>query len=138
MARTVVTSVRVKVAFAVRPLGQAIATYGHANHVRVSLDPENGGARVSIVVRLSPTNVTREKYDEVERQLEAAGAWPNPPGLEVHVLFGSEGSLRVSEIWDSEEQFRAFGERLMPILAENGIEFSAEPEVFEVRNLVKR
>jgi hypothetical protein len=93
---------------------------------------------MSIVVRLSPTNVTREKYDDVERRLEAAGAWPSPPGLELHVLFGSEGSLRVSEIWDSREQFEAFGEQLMPILTDAGIGFSAEPEIFEVHNLVKR
>jgi len=32
----------------------------------------------------------------------------------------------VSEIWDS-EQLRAFGERLMPILDEVGIEFSGPP-----------
>jgi hypothetical protein len=33
----------------------------------------------------------------------------------------------VGEIWDSEEQLRAFGERLMPILDEVGIEFSGAP-----------
>jgi hypothetical protein len=93
---------------------------------------------MSIVVRFSPTNVTREKYDASVRRLEEVGAWPNPPGLDVHVLFGSEPNLRVSEIWDSREQLEAFGEQLMPILADVGIEFSAEPEIFEVHNLVKR
>ena len=44
----------------------------------------------------------------------------------------------VSEIWDSREHFEAFGEKLMPLLAEAGIEFSAEPDVFEVHNMVKR
>jgi hypothetical protein len=93
---------------------------------------------MSIVVRLSPTNVTREKYDEVERRLESAGVWPQPAGLEFHVLFGSEGNLRVSEIWDSQEQFEAFGEHLLPILSDVGISFSAEPEIFEAHNIVKR
>jgi hypothetical protein len=32
----------------------------------------------------------------------------------------------------------AFGERLMPILADVGIEYSAEPEIFEVHNIVRR
>jgi hypothetical protein len=82
--------------------------------------------------------VTREKYDEVERRLESEGMWPKPDGLEYHVLFGSDGSLRVSEIWDSREQFEAFGEHLMPILADAGVGFSAEPEIFEVQNIVKR
>jgi hypothetical protein len=93
---------------------------------------------MSIVVRFSPANLTREKYDESVRRLEAAGAWPNPAGMEVHVLFGDEGNLRVSEIWDSREQLQAFSDRLMPILTDIGIEFSAEPEIFEVHNLAKR
>lgn len=93
---------------------------------------------MSIVVRFNPTNVTREKYDESVRRLEEAGAWPHPDGLDYHVLFGSEGNLRVSEVWDSREQLEAFGERLMPILAEIGIEFAGDPEIFEVHNIVKR
>jgi hypothetical protein len=92
---------------------------------------------MSIVVRHRPVNLTRATYDESERRLEEAGIWPNPAGLELHVLFGTEGDLRVSEIWSSREQFQAFGEQLMPILTEMEIEFSGEPEVFEVHNLVK-
>jgi hypothetical protein len=93
---------------------------------------------MSIVVRFSPTNLTAEKYDESVRRVEEAGIWPNPDGMEYHVCFGSEGDLRVSEIWDSREQLEAFGERLMPILADVGIEFSGDPEIFEVHNIVKR
>ena len=92
---------------------------------------------MSIVVRFNPRNVTREKYDESLRRIKEAGQWP-PDGMDYHFLFGSEGNLRVSEIWDSREQLQAFGERLMPILAAVGIEFSGEPEIFEVHNLVKR
>jgi hypothetical protein len=93
---------------------------------------------MSIVVRFSPTSLTSEKYDDSLRRLgEAEGAFP-PDGLDYHVCFGSEGNLRVSEIWDSREQLEAFGERLMPLLAEAGIEFSGEPEIFEVHNLIKR
>ena len=56
----------------------------------------------------------------------------------MHVLFGSEGDLRVSEIWDSEEQFRAFGDRITPVLDEVGGRVSGEPEVFEVQELERR
>jgi hypothetical protein len=93
---------------------------------------------MSIVVRFTPTNLTKEKYDESVRRCEEAGLWPHPDGLDYHVLFGSEENLRVSEIWDSREQLDAFGERLMPILADVGIEFSGDPEIFEVYNAVKR
>ena len=46
--------------------------------------------------------------------------------------------MRVSEIWDSRERLDAQVERLMPILADAGIELSSEPEIFEVHNIVKR
>ncbi len=93
---------------------------------------------MSVVVRFSPTNLTAELYDSSTSKLEEAGVDFPPEGMDYHVCFGSEGSLRVSEIWDSREQFEAFGERLMPVLADAGIEFSGEPEVFEVHNIEKR
>jgi hypothetical protein len=99
--------------------------------------PEVEDRPMSIVVRFSPTALTAEKYDETLRVLEATGDFP-PAGLDYHVCFGSEGSLLVSEIWDTKEQFEAFGERLMPILAEAGIEFSGAPAIFEVQNIIKR
>jgi len=92
---------------------------------------------MSVVVRHQPTGLTKEKYDEVTRQMEGSGAWP-PDGLDMHVCFGSEGELRVSEIWDSEEQFRAFSEQLKPALSEAGVEVAGEPEIFEVHELQKR
>ena len=92
---------------------------------------------MSIVARFQPTNLTTEKYDESVRRLKEAGEFP-PDGMEYHVFFGSEGDLHVSEIWDSREKMQAFGERLMPILADIGIEFSGEPEIFDVHNTIKR
>jgi hypothetical protein len=93
---------------------------------------------MSILVRFTgaPT-VTTEQYDETVRRLEESGDFP-PEGLEYHVAFGSEGNFRVSEIWDSREQCQAFGERLMPLLAEVGIELAGEPEILEVYNIIKR
>jgi hypothetical protein len=93
---------------------------------------------MSIVVRFNPASLTTEKYDEAIRRHEEAGVELPPDGLDYHVCFGSDGNLRVSEIWDSREQFEAYGERLMPILADIGIEFSGEPEILEVHNIIKR
>ena len=104
---------------------------------RVGTPTQEGRPHMSVVIRFNPTNVTREKYDESLRRLKEAGPWP-ADGMDYHVLFGSEGNLRVSEIWDSREQFEAYGETLMPILTDLGIEFSGEPEFFEVHNIVKR
>jgi hypothetical protein len=91
---------------------------------------------MSILARFTPANVTTQQYDESLGRLEQAGEWP-PDGLEYHVAFGPEGNLRVSEIWDSREQFEEFGKRLMPVLADIGIE-AGEPEIIEVYNIIKR
>jgi hypothetical protein len=91
---------------------------------------------MSVLIRFAPANLTAAQYDESIRKLEESGVFP-PEGLEYHVCFGSEGSLRVSEIWDTDEQLKAFGEQLMPVLSEVGIE-PGEPEVVEIHNIVKR
>jgi hypothetical protein len=47
-------------------------------------------------------------------------------------------SSRVSEVWDSREQFDAFVERLMPVLKDVGVELSGEPEMLEIHNIIQR
>ena len=94
--------------------------------------------KARLLVRFTPaSNVTTDQYDETIRRLEKSGDWV-PDGLEYHVAFRSNGDFRVSEIWDSREQFDAFGERLMPMLKDVGIELSGEPEMLEIHNIVKR
>ena len=94
---------------------------------------------MSILVRFTgASGTTAEKYDATQPRIEeAAGEWP-PDGLEYHVAFSTGGDFRVSEIWDSKEQFEAFGAVLMPVLAANGVELAGPPEVFEVHNIIKR
>ena len=92
---------------------------------------------MSVLVRFAPADATdTAQYDEVIRRLEEGGDFP-PDGLEYHACFLADGNIRVSEIWDSQEQFAAFGERLMPILQEAGID-PGEPEMYEVHNTISR
>jgi hypothetical protein len=73
----------------------------------------------------------------VRSDAESSPARWLPEGLEYHVAFKSDGKFRVSEIWDSREQFDAFGERLMPVLKDVGIE-PGKPEMLEIHNIIKR
>ena len=91
---------------------------------------------MSILIRFSPPAATTEQYDETIRILSQQGNWP-PDGLDYHVAFVSDGNLRVSEIWDSQEQLDAFGERLMPVLSDVGID-PGKPELLQIHNIVKR
>ena len=93
---------------------------------------------MSIVVRFHPKNVTVAQYEDVLRREKGAGDKFPPDGRNYHVCFGTDGDLHVSEVWDSQEQIQVYGEILMPILADVGIEFSGDPEVFEVHNIIKR
>ena len=91
---------------------------------------------MSVLIRFTPASATLEQYDETIRKLEEGGDFP-PDGLDYHCCFGADGNLKVSEIWDSQEQLDAFGERLMPVLSEVGIE-PGQPEVLPIHNVVKR
>ena len=91
---------------------------------------------MSVVIRFNPPSLTAQQYDETVRKLEEAGDFP-PDGMELHVCFGSDGNLKVSEVWDSQEQLDAFGEKLRPVLDEAGID-PGQPELLEVHNLIRR
>jgi hypothetical protein len=91
---------------------------------------------VSVLIRFSPPSLTAEQYDEVVRRLNDEGVFP-ADGLDYEICFGSDGHLKVSQVWDSQKQLEAFGERLRPILADVGIN-PGEPEVVEVHNIIKR
>jgi hypothetical protein len=87
---------------------------------------------MSILVRYVPESATVAQYDETIQTLNDRGLAP-PEGCEYHVAYFVDGKLRVSEIWESQEKFAAFGEHLMPILAEIGVN-PGEPEILEVHN----
>jgi hypothetical protein len=91
---------------------------------------------MSILARFTPNSLTAEKYDEAVREMDEVNS--PPEGRDYHVCFGSDGDLRVSEIWDSREQFEAYGEKLMPKLAEIGIDPGPKPEIIEIHNIAKR
>ena len=51
------------------------------------------------------------------------------PGLLVHAVGQGANSFRVVDVWESEEAARRFGDVLMPVLAEIGVE--GEPEMYQ-------
>ena len=78
--------------------------------------------------------MTKQQYDSIHAALEQSGDWP-AAGCLIHVAFGDEQNVQVSEIWESREQLQAFGEKLQPKLADAGIQLAGEPEIFEALNL---
>jgi hypothetical protein len=75
-----------------------------------------------------------EQYDEAIRRLDAAGAG-SPAGRSYHCAFEGQGGLHVFDVWDSEETFAAFGQTLMPILTELGVDPGA-PSIAKIHNII--
>ena len=91
---------------------------------------------MSLLIRFSPPSLTAEQYDNVVHRLTEDGVFP-ADGLDYEICYGSGDNLRVSQVWDTQPQLDAFGARLMPILAEMGID-PGTPEVLEVHNIIRR
>lgn len=89
---------------------------------------------MAICIYFPVQGMSADKYDEVITRLEAAGAGA-PAGRTYHVAFPGENGLQVVDVWDSQETFDAFGQTLMPILGELGID-PGEPMISPVHNVI--
>ena len=84
--------------------------------------------------------VSQEQYEEFVRKLtggkermESPADWP-VEGLLAHITGQGESGFRVVDVWESEEAFARFGESLMPILQEIGVQ--GRPEVYPAHTYV--
>lgn len=83
----------------------------------------------------TPSSFTKERYDETIKKLEAAGAGA-PAGRLYHVALEADGLIQVFDVWESQEQFEAFGATLVPIMTELGAD-PGQPQISPVHNIVK-
>jgi hypothetical protein len=85
--------------------------------------------------------VTQAQYDATLKALKPGGRfsrlsdWPTS-GVLFHVAGPTPGGWRVVDVWESEADFRRFGEVLMPILKSLGFP-EGTPSFFPVHNMIK-
>lgn len=90
---------------------------------------------MAIVFVFEPKSMNRDQYHRLLAKLDAAGI-REQPGRSFHVCFGSGDKLRVLDVWDSEEALMAsFGEGILPVLQEVGIE-ALPPEILPVEHIL--
>ena len=84
--------------------------------------------------------VMQEQYEESVRRLtggksqfESPADWP-VEGLLAHIAGQAPSGFRVVDVWESEEAFARFGNHLMPILQDIGVQ--GQPEVYPAHTLV--
>ena len=90
---------------------------------------------MAIGVYFASQALTAERYSEIVKQLQAAGAG-SPKGRLYHASFGDTNDLHVFDVWDSQAEFDAFGAILMPILAKVGVT-PAQPQIMPIHNIIK-
>jgi hypothetical protein len=93
-----------------------------------------------IVTVFQSPEFTQELYEESVRQLtggsdrmRSPADWP-VEGLLVHIAGDPGSGFRVVDVWESEEAFRRFGQKLAPVMKAIGIE--AQPEIYPAHTLV--
>jgi hypothetical protein len=89
---------------------------------------------MAIIVHFDVTGMDSEKYAQILRRLEAAGAGA-PSGRLQHTCYGPKDQLVVVDVYDSPHSFEAFGATLVPILKALGLE--ATPRIHEVHNIIR-
>ena len=90
---------------------------------------------MAIAVYFHPKGMTLQQFFDIHERLQATGVGLREQhGRLHHSCFGEDGDLMVYDVWESQEAFEAFGTKLMPILAELGVD-AGEPAVMPVHLL---
>jgi len=95
---------------------------------------------MAIVAVFQSPALTQQNYDEIVRRItggrssmRSPGDWP-VPGLLSHAAGQAPSGFRVVDVWESEAAFRRFGETLLPILKDLGLD--SQPEVYPAHAFV--
>ena len=89
---------------------------------------------MAIIVHFTPAAMSVGAYERVLDLLRDQGLGA-PSGRLSHACYGVGDNLRVVDIYDSQESFEAFGQTLVPLLVQHGIDMG-QPVVEEVHNFV--
>ncbi|MDQ1022818.1 hypothetical protein QF035_000400 [Streptomyces umbrinus] len=98
---------------------------------------------MAIVVVLDMPGMTQAKYEQSAEKVagrpgpvKSPADWP-VSGLISHTAAPTSNGWLVVDVWESEEAFQQFGETLIPILRELGLE-DVQPQTYPVFNVVTR
>jgi hypothetical protein len=92
---------------------------------------------MSTVILQTWDGITPDQYDQLRERV----GWDRdvPAGMNYHVASFDNGTLRMTDVWDSEEQFMAFARgRIAPGLAGLGISGMPESIIVPAHDLFER
>ena len=90
---------------------------------------------MAIAVQLDFNGATLEQYDEVIAKMGFEPDGHGAPGGLFHWVTATNDGIRVTDVWNSKEEFEAFAhDKIGPITAEVGIEGAPDVTFYEVYN----
>jgi hypothetical protein len=90
---------------------------------------------MAMAMYFHPQGFSAGLYDDAIKRLEDAGQG-RPDGRLHHSAFGPSDNLMIYDVWESQAQFDKFGETLIPILTDLGVDPGA-PDVMELHNFIQ-
>jgi hypothetical protein len=90
---------------------------------------------MAVAVQLDFKDATLDQYDEVIAKMGFETGGPGAPGGLFHWVAKTDDGIRVTDVWESAEQFNQFAnDQIGPITQAVGIPSPPEVTMFEVHN----
>jgi hypothetical protein len=90
---------------------------------------------VAVGVILEFDGATLDQYDQVIQKMGFQPRGPSVPGCLFHWATPTANGFRVTDVWETREQFDQFAqEKIGPLAAEAGITSPPKPTFYEVHN----
>ena len=94
-----------------------------------------GGTQVAVGVQADFQGMTLEQYDEVIKRMGFEPRGAGGPGALFHWVTKTDDGVRVTDVWESKEDFEKFAEeKIGPITNEVGVQSQPEIQYFDVHN----
>ncbi len=90
---------------------------------------------MAVAVVMDFNGGTLEQYDQVLEKMQLAPGGPGPRGAMFHWCAATDSGIRVTDVWQSREQFDAFArDQIGPFTAEVGLPGPPEAAFFDVHS----
>jgi hypothetical protein len=87
---------------------------------------------MAIGIHFQAQNFDPRAYAAINERL---GEMDTPPGRPFHAAYRVGDTLHVFDVWESQEAFEAFGQHLMPLLEEFGVD-PGQPTMGEIERIL--
>ena len=90
---------------------------------------------MTVAVVMEFTGATLEQYDQAGQRMGFTPGGAGPPAEQFHWVTATDDGIRVTDVWDSREQYDRFAqEQIGPISQEVGIPAPPQVTYYDVHN----